>query len=254
MTAFDSSIANDIQKYFKMDEKNCEAFMAGESDAKVAWRILSWQKGGIPPGIKISWGGLQKIKARFQHVYYMSRIVESQWGKETPDKVKTFLETVGGFELWVIFEVNPFYPLLAFDLSYKLCSDLIHLCEIPIPAPAQFYALICNEITIFGGCSKERHDELKKKYSLTGNILHLKPFGADILKGHVFEDIDVEATPAAHVTELLPKGQSFVILMVIRERKFLCNRIVFNERSKKYIMKNRTSSLVAHLRCLNKKI
>jgi hypothetical protein len=136
-----------------------------------------------------------------------------------------FLSNASLFEFKVAFHVNPYYPLLAFQVPFDACVEFMRQYDLRAPPDATIHALIMQEIRH----SKDKcvavtkMRELLDAYGLDyRDPCTLRPFGPDVFKDHLLEKV----SPWILTPGEILKSVKGCTMEHIRERKEMTNKLM----------------------------
>lgn len=149
----------------------------------------------------------------------LSRVSDAEklipWAKKW--RADNFLREAGRYEMAVTTQRNPFYPMLAFNLSFDACMDL----GVKTEDAALAHALAFEAVRRGGGKAPVAavQADLKRR-GLPTDVPSLEPFD---MSGHPLEREDLDLISNAEAIKIA--GPMWGGLAAIREKKHMVNDI-----------------------------
>jgi hypothetical protein len=163
----------------------------------------------------------------------------------TTHKVLPMLDEMSALELEILGQVNPYYAMYAFGVSFDACIELTQRMDIQLETNVAAHALLWHllqsspKIVI-----EDAHAELVKRgCPVTEQLEHIDVFPSRFLDTHPLRKVDPDVESASVMKEMVSDYRN--IVSCIRERKFLANRVVALRG--KYMVRNKAVQFVAEL-------
>lgn len=153
-------------------------------------------------------------------------------------------------ELRTVRCINPYYLYFAHDVEFGKCTDFASQYAIVVDSEAVTYAVAVSILRQRKVCSV---DELHNELAVRGvpiphgrTVDTLAAFPVDHMDGHPLVEDDVDLVPAGVLSDKIRRfGGGGNPVDVIRERKFMQNRVVLHKF--RYTFKSRSSLFVSEL-------
>jgi hypothetical protein len=162
----------------------------------------------------------------------------SAWGLK--NNAENFLKNASEFEFKITTEVNPFYPLLAFNVSLEACEYLLHQLDIKNCDFYYAYALIYDNLRVNEKLSLNDCVALLKSKNIRQKNFNFSSLHAKFLVGHPLEFVDVSNISIKLLKQHVPKNSNLVALR--RERRFLECQLFYEDGF--FCMKNQSKLLI----------
>lgn len=187
-----------------------------------------------------------KWQLEYFHAYAYRRIL-METGIDFPSNV---LNEASPLELRIMATIVPHYAFYAFKVPYTTCTQLATVLKLSLSKHAVAYGAIYQQLLVCDKLSLSECERLIRDAGVDpdsiGNICTLRPFGDDILDGHVFEHVDIGEYSPASLKQFMEKSGDR--LARIREKKTLENQIC--RENGMFTFKNDKAELVKGLKKL----
>jgi hypothetical protein len=159
----------------------------------------------------------------------------NEWATKHSIKI---LPELSDLEWKLVMSHNPFYLMFAFGVRYEIVLDFIKMNQLCVSDPIHAHAVVMMTLRQKPSVTLEAADEICRNCSIAvvpKNIAGVMPFSRDVLKGHPFENVDMNITSPGELGQMLrDKG---MLLARIREKQHCTNYIEFNSNTSSYQLK-----------------
>lgn len=149
--------------------------------------VLGWTAETCPT--KEIWTRLGRCRGEFVRMHRAEPLLP--WAKKW--KADRFIKEAGPSELLLTTARNPFYPLLAFGVSYEACVDL----GIPSTPECRIYALVLDRVRKGLGDKSSVDAEIGRMGLPSVDPLSIRPL--TLPDSHALKDVDVRTTSASEM-------------------------------------------------------